>query len=308
MATHGSIGEFKNAQEDWQSYIERLQQYFVANDVKTAEKQRAILLSAVGGPTYQLIRNLLAPEKPHNKTFAQIVEAVIQPKPSVIVRFNFHSRSRASGENVSTFVAELRKLSKHCNFGETLNDMLLLPPLQRVLTEPKWRQTATICTGNNIHVRDRLVCGINDQWLQRRLLSEPELTFAKALELAQVAEAAERNTRELEKAAPSAGVHVVYQRESLQKGEELIARHCATDVVVNTPRTNVVSRRATATTAARRDTSPRCAEVSNVGRNPDTKPIQGSRRRCTTSTSLTRIRTIRQTICLTSLGHRHRPC
>ena len=128
MATHGSIGEFKNAQEDWQSYIERLQQCFVANDVKTAEKQRAILLSAVGGPTYQLIRNLLAPEKPHNKTFAQIVEAVMrhhQPKPSVIVqRFNFHSRSRASGENVSTFVAELRKLSEHCNFGETLNDML----------------------------------------------------------------------------------------------------------------------------------------------------------------------------------------
>ena len=67
-------------------------------------------------------------------------------------------------------------------------------------------------------LRDCLVCGINDQRLQRLLLSELELTFAKALELAQAAEAAERNTRELEKAAPSAGVHVVYPRESLQKG------------------------------------------------------------------------------------------
>ena len=194
MATHGSIGEFKNAQEDWRSYVERLQQYFVANDVESAEKQRAILLSAVGGATYQLIRNLLAPAKPTDKSFAEIVEAVLrhhQPKPSVIVqRFNFHSRSRNSGENVSTYVAELRKLSEHCNFGETLNDML----------------------------RDRLVCGINDQRLQRRLLSEPELTFAKALELAQAAEAAERNAKELERATPSTGVHAVSSREHSQKG------------------------------------------------------------------------------------------
>ena len=57
MVTHGSIGEFQHTQEPWQSYVERLQQYFVANDVDAAEKQRAILLSIVGGKTYQLIRN-----------------------------------------------------------------------------------------------------------------------------------------------------------------------------------------------------------------------------------------------------------
>lgn len=106
----------------------------------------------------------------------------IQPLPSIIVqRFNFHSRSQHSGENVSTYVAKLRKLSEHCNFGDTLNDML----------------------------RDRLVCGINNQQVQRRLLSEPDLTFAKALELAQAAEAAERNARELESTVPSAAVNAV---------------------------------------------------------------------------------------------------
>ena len=57
MVTHGSIGEFQHTQEPWQSYVERLQQYFVANDVDAAEKQRAILLSIVGGKTYQLIEN-----------------------------------------------------------------------------------------------------------------------------------------------------------------------------------------------------------------------------------------------------------
>jgi len=182
MATHGTIGEFQHAQEDWLAYVERLEQYFTANDVESADKQRAILLSSVGAPTYRLIRNLLAPAKPTDKTLKEIVDAAQahhQPKPSVMVqRFNFHSRTRQSGETVSAFVAELRKLSEHCAFGDSLNDML----------------------------RDRLVCGINDPRLQRRLLAEMDITFAKAMELAQAAEAADRNARELEKAAP---VHTV---------------------------------------------------------------------------------------------------
>ena len=50
--------------------MERLQQYFIANDVKTMEKQQAVLLSAVGGQTYQIIRSLLAPT---DATFTEIV-------------------------------------------------------------------------------------------------------------------------------------------------------------------------------------------------------------------------------------------
>ena len=31
-------------------------------------------------------------------------------------------------------------------------------------------------------LRDRLVCGVNNEQLQRRLLAEPHLTFAQAME------------------------------------------------------------------------------------------------------------------------------
>ena len=137
------------------------------NNVAGAEKQHAILLSFVGVSMYQLIRNLLAPAKPTQHTFKQIVDTVQahhQPKPSVIMqRFQFHSSVRQVGESVSAFVAELRKLSRYCNFREALNNML----------------------------RDRLVCGINESPTQRRLLAESELTYAKALDLAQTAEAAD---------------------------------------------------------------------------------------------------------------------
>ena len=89
MPTRGSISEFEGAREDWTSYTERLQQYFTANEVTDAGKQRAILLSVCGAPTYQLIRNLVAPQKPNEKSFAEIVKLMsdhYQPKPSPIVQ------------------------------------------------------------------------------------------------------------------------------------------------------------------------------------------------------------------------------
>lgn len=66
-------------------------------------------------------------------------------------------------------MANLRRLSEHCQFGTSLNDML----------------------------RDRLVCGINNDRYQRRLLAESKLTFEKALELSQSMESADKNVQEL---------------------------------------------------------------------------------------------------------------
>ena len=148
MATHGRIGEFNRGEEDWTAYCERLEQYFLANDVASAEKQRAILLSVCGAATYQLVRNLVAPDKPTDKSFEELVTLVKEhhtPPPSVTVqRFKFNSRSQRDGESVAEFVAELRRLSEHCKFEVTLDDML----------------------------RDRLVCGIRDVRIQRRLLGQ----------------------------------------------------------------------------------------------------------------------------------------
>jgi len=108
MARHGVLSEFDNAKEEWQSYVERMEQYFSANDVTAAGKKRAILLSACGPATYQLIRNLVSPAATTDKSFAQIVELVqihCHPKPSVIVRrYTFNSRSQKEEESLSTYI------------------------------------------------------------------------------------------------------------------------------------------------------------------------------------------------------------
>ena len=50
---------------------ERLEQYFIANEVIDDSKKRAILLSNCGPHTYQLLKSLLTPAKPTDELFAE---------------------------------------------------------------------------------------------------------------------------------------------------------------------------------------------------------------------------------------------
>ena len=87
-----------------------------------------------------------------------------QPPPSEIVQcFNFHIHNRKQGESIGEFVAQLRKLSEYCRFGDSLDSLL----------------------------RDRLVCDCNDHRLQCKLLAEDNLTFDTALKIAKAIETAE---------------------------------------------------------------------------------------------------------------------
>ena len=124
---HAGFGAFEDGREEWASYTERLEQHFITNDIKAAEKC-AILLSVCGVATYQVICNLTTPGKSTDHTFEelmQLVQAHHNPPPSVTIhRFTFNTRSQKDGETVSQFVAELRRLSEHCAFDVSLDNML----------------------------------------------------------------------------------------------------------------------------------------------------------------------------------------
>ena len=102
MATHSRLQEFNPAVEDWISYVERLEFYFTANEVKEGDKQRAILFSVCDAATYKLIQNLLAQTKPTDASFKDIVKLLTehyQPKPSRVVQhylFNLMFVNRVS--------------------------------------------------------------------------------------------------------------------------------------------------------------------------------------------------------------------
>ena len=87
MALIGKIEEY-DEKESWIEYTERLEQYFVANEITDSGKKRAVLLSVCGAKTYKLIRNLVNPRKPTDKSFAELANLVknhLNPRASSIV-------------------------------------------------------------------------------------------------------------------------------------------------------------------------------------------------------------------------------
>ena len=127
--------------------------------------------------------SLIAPTKPGEKGFDDLVKTLTElyvPSPSKIVqRYKFHTRIRQPGETKTTFVAELLAMAQYFKFGDSLNDSL----------------------------RDRLVCRVNEDIIQRRFLSEKVLTFYKALKIAVSMETAKKNVDKLQ--AVSSTVHKV---------------------------------------------------------------------------------------------------
>lgn len=123
--------EFQLGKDDWELYTERLELYFIANDV-SAEKQVAVLLTKISAETYKLVRDLCAPAKPSEKKFTKLVALVkkhLNPKPSeTMERCKFHQAHQAATETVADFAARLKSLSINCNFDNAsvaLRDQLV---------------------------------------------------------------------------------------------------------------------------------------------------------------------------------------
>ena len=171
-AIAGRLEPFDPEVESIVVYLERVELYFAVNEIK-ADKRVPVFLNLIGRENYSLSRSILSPQKPAEQPLKKLMDVLreyYEPKKVVMaVRFLFHQRQQQPGESVAIYLAEVRKLAVPCEFGETLDEAL----------------------------RDRLVCGLRDEAYQKRLLSEPELTLDKALQIAQSMETADVNARAL---------------------------------------------------------------------------------------------------------------
>ena len=190
--TIGSIQDYNPENELFSSYMEQVELFFTANSV-AEDKKVAALLSVIGSKSYSLVRSLVAPSLPQDKVYKDLVDALkshYEPKPLVIAeRFHCHRRVQAVGESISDYMAELRRLTTHCEFGAYLEEAL----------------------------RDRLVCGLRSEPIQRKLLTEAGLTLKRALELSLGMEAADKNAKSLK--SPESAVNVIASKQCYRCGK-----------------------------------------------------------------------------------------
>lgn len=151
-----AMNPFDEGTEHLFNYLERLDLYMEAHDIPE-EKRTPTLLSLVGPKKYSSLRESLAPVKPSDKSYSELKEMLKEPEPIVMKeRLKFYGRSQQPGESVSDFVDQLKQLTRFCEFG-------------------RFEEEA---------VRDRLVCGVRDSNIQKKLVDERTLTLDSALVLA----------------------------------------------------------------------------------------------------------------------------
>ena len=162
----GSLGAFDPSLETFTAYVERLEQFYIANDIrqcaadakeavkKAADKKKvAVIISVIGSKTYNTLRDLCSPLVPKEKSFSEICELLkLHYKPKTLEvagSFKFHSCVQAESESIAEYSARLRRLATDCNFGTFLPRAL----------------------------RDQFVSGIRDGNTKKKLLSQDISTF-----------------------------------------------------------------------------------------------------------------------------------
>ena len=177
MAGRPPFDQFDVELEDIESYLERLQEYFTAYDIKDDEdntaKRRAILLTSIGSNCFRILKDLAFPDAPNTKTFDQLATLLREHfKPTrlkIAERYRFHSAVQQQGQSIADFVRELKKLAGTCEFtNEQLNDNL----------------------------RDRFICGLRSQHVKQKLLSK-NFTFQEAVNEAIAQEAARKDVKDI---------------------------------------------------------------------------------------------------------------
>ena len=72
MASHiGAMKEYDEGKEDFSTYLERLDQWYDANDINDGKKV-SVFISLIGSTTYQVLKDLCAPDLHKTKTFDEL--------------------------------------------------------------------------------------------------------------------------------------------------------------------------------------------------------------------------------------------
>ena len=100
-------------------------------------------------------------------------------------RYKFNNRSQEQTESIDTYVTALRALAETCEFG-TLKDHL---------------------------IRDRIVCGVRENAVRRKLLQESGLTLSKCVDICRAAEATSAQLKEMASSQQSSEVDLVANAE-----------------------------------------------------------------------------------------------
>ena len=160
-----------NLATEWKRFRGQWTNYSTAAKIndEADERQAAIFLACIGADAYELYETFEL-EEAHRTDLTRIMAAFethcVGEVNVVYERYLFYKRKQQNGEAFESFLAELRKLVKTCDFGAVEDST----------------------------VRDRIVMGIRDDTTRRKLLQTRKLDLKSAIDICRASESAIRTS------------------------------------------------------------------------------------------------------------------
>lgn len=156
-----SIPSFDEKLESWESYKERLQNYFIALDIEDETKKKAILTNVIGPGNYERVRNMCFPASANDKNYEELLEMFDKLfTPSTVIfkeRKMFYLTRKPKNTKATEWHETVRRLALNCKFGAYTENALL----------------------------DKFVTSFDGMVFERFCEEGTDLTLSKALEIAQ---------------------------------------------------------------------------------------------------------------------------
>ena len=163
MAYSSSIGPFDEKAEVWENYEIRFDAWLGVNNVTDDADKRCALIAEIGPTTFAVLKDLTFPEKASDKSYIDLIlllrshyQVTTTPMAN---RLKLHHRKQTSTENLSEYIASLKRIASNCSFGNELENRL----------------------------RDSFLFGVKEPRILKRLLEEslkPGFTWQSATTLA----------------------------------------------------------------------------------------------------------------------------
>lgn len=167
-----------NVAENWKRFRRQMDTFMTATELstKSSEVRAAVVLNLVGQDAMDVFDSLgLTNEQ--KKDYDEVLKAFddfCKPKKNELYeRYVFNKRDQKEGESFDTYLMDLRCLVRTCGYGVNEETML----------------------------RDRIVFGIFDDKLRKKLLETQNLTYANTVEKCRADEATCSYAKDMKKAA-----------------------------------------------------------------------------------------------------------
>jgi hypothetical protein len=186
-----------NIAVEWKRFSSQWRNYEVAADLtgESKKKRTAIFLACIGTEAYELFQAMHFAAAADREDLDKVVEAFqrhcIGEVNVTYERYTFNRRVQDVAETFDTFVADLRRLAKSCEFG-TLEDSI---------------------------IRDRIVIGIRDDPTRRKLLQTRKLDLNQAIDIGKASEVATKQLKDMSTPDEIKRVDTTQQRASRQRGQ-----------------------------------------------------------------------------------------